>query len=272
MTLVLGFRWSNGNEDAILMVSDTRAVTPYGIMFEAKKIHVITSSDGNKYLGVIGGAGDSALVKWAFEVADEVLKKHAGDDGLIFFNDVRNAVREIEERLMGRLSRLRREGLEPKLQLILGSVDLNGKASLYMFNESGLAEPVHDDPGYAIIGSGLITGGILLLRLFGLHQEMDLGLFTAFILDTVSEVDYSVGPFVGESYLMRVVKNGDNKYVALGPLKDEFLREYKEKIRTRRVLLQRIWRLCDTVGEKYILTLLEELEKDQAGVSTMEGR
>jgi hypothetical protein len=141
-----------------------------------------------------------------------------------------------------------------------------------MFNESGLAEPVHDDPGYAIIGSGLITGGILLLRLFGLHQDMDLGLFTAFILDTVSEVDYSVGPFVGESYLMRVVKNGDNKYVALGPLKDEFLREYKEKIRTRRVLLQRIWRLCDTVGEKYILTLLEELEKDQAGVSTMEGR
>jgi hypothetical protein len=260
MTLVFAFRWLFEDGDAILMVSDTRATTPFGIMFEAKKIHVVTLGD-DKYLGIVGGAGDPALVKWGFEVVDDVLKKHAGDDGLIFFNDARSAVREMEEILMARLGRLRREGLDPSLQLILGSVDLDGRALLYQFDGRGLAEPVHEDPGYAIIGSGLVTGGILLLRMFGWQQDMDLGLLTAFILDMVSEVDYSVGPFVGESYLMRLEKSGDGRSIALGPLKDEVLREYKEKIKARRELLQRIWRLCDTVGEEKILEGLAELER-----------
>jgi hypothetical protein len=66
---------------------------------------------------------------------------------------------------------------------------------------------------------------------------VDLGLLAAFTLDVVSEVDYSVGPFVGESYLMRLEKSGDERSIALGPLKDEVLREYKEKIRARRELL-----------------------------------
>ena len=47
------------------MVSDTRAATPIGIMYETKKIHAILADDG-KHLGVVGGAGDSALIKWAF--------------------------------------------------------------------------------------------------------------------------------------------------------------------------------------------------------------
>ena len=105
---------------------------------------------------------------------------------------------------MNRLNKLRKMGIDPSFQLILGSVDLDGRASLYEFDGRGLAEPMHEDPGYAIIGSGMITGGILLLKLLGYNSEIDLGLLTAFILDTVSEVDYSVGPFVGESYLMRL--------------------------------------------------------------------
>jgi hypothetical protein len=47
--------------------------------------------------------------------------------------------------------------------------------------------------------------------MFGQRQDIELGLLTAFILDMVSEVDYSVGPFVGESYLMWVEKNGNKK-------------------------------------------------------------
>jgi hypothetical protein len=260
MTLVFAFKWFFDEGDAVLMVSDTRATTPFGIMFEAKKIHAVTLG-GDKYLGVVGGAGDPALVKWGFEVVDDVLKKHAGDDGLIFFDDVRDAVREIEEMLVARLSRLRREGLDSSLQLILGSVDLDGRASLYQFDGRGLAEPVHNDPGYAIIGSGMVTGGILLLRMFGQRQDIDLGLLTAFILDMVSEVDYSVGPFVGESYLMRLEKNGDRKTIALGGLTDKALKEYKEKIKTRRELLRKVWKLCDTIGDEKVLEGLEELEK-----------
>ena len=117
-----------------------------------------------------------------------------------------------------------------------------------------MAEPIHEDPGYAIIGSGMITGGILLLRLLGYRPNIDLGMLTAFILDMVSEFDPSVGPFVGESSLMRIEKRDNEKYVALGPLKAEALREYKEKISKRRELIRELWKLCDEIGE-------EEIEK-----------
>jgi len=60
---------------------------------------------------------------------------------------------------MNRFQDLRNRGLDPSFQLIIGSVDLDGRASLYQFDSRGLAEPLHDDPGYAIIGSGLVTGG-----------------------------------------------------------------------------------------------------------------
>jgi 5-bromo-4-chloroindolyl phosphate hydrolysis protein len=97
--------------------------------------------------------------------------------------------------------------------------------------------------------------------MFGQRQDIELGLLTAFILDMVSEVDYSVGPFVGESYLMWVEKNGNKKSIALRGLTDKALREYKEKIKVRRELLQKVWRLCDTVGEEKILERLGALEK-----------
>jgi len=79
--------------------------------------------------------------------------------------------------------------------------------------------------GHILLPHGLI----LLLRLFGHRPDIDLGLLTAFILDMVNEVDASVGPFIGESYLMWVEKRGDEKYLNLGPLKPEVV----ESIRTR---------------------------------------
>jgi len=258
MTLVMAFKWSFEEGEAVLMVSDTRATTSFGITFEAKKIHVVALDD-ERPLGVVGGAGDPGLVKWGFEVVDDVLKKYAGEDGSVHFSEVRNAVREMEEVFMARFSRLRREGLDPSFQLVLGSLDLDGKASLYQFDSRGLAEPVHDDPGYAIIGSGMITGGMLLLRMFG-QRDIDLGLLTAFILDMVSEVDSSVGPFVGESYLMRLERTEKGRSIALGPLKVEALREYKEKTVKRREMLQKVWRLCDAVGEEKVLNSLDKLE------------
>jgi hypothetical protein len=47
-------------------------------------------------------------------------------------------------------------------------------------------------------------------------------------LDMVSEVGY-VGPFVYESYLMRLEKGEKQKTIALGGFTDTALREYKEK-------------------------------------------
>jgi hypothetical protein len=50
---------------------------------------------------------------------------------------------------------------------------------------------------------------------------------TTFIIDVVSEVDPSVGLFVGESYYMRV----EEEKVALGLLNEEALKAYKDRMR-----------------------------------------
>jgi hypothetical protein len=39
MTLVFAFKWFFEDGDAVMMVSDTRATTPLGIMFEVERIH-----------------------------------------------------------------------------------------------------------------------------------------------------------------------------------------------------------------------------------------
>ena len=66
--------------------------------------------------------------------------------------------------------------------------------------------------------------------------EMDLGILTSFIIDLVSEVDTSVGPFLGESWLMRI-KNGK---ILLGPLKEEAYKKFKEKIKVRKLKYKRV--------------------------------
>ena len=181
------------------------------------------------------------------------------------FEEFEEAVRAVETRLMRRFSQLRGQGIEIDFQMILASVDPHGKASIYLFDPRGLAEPMHDNPGFAVIGKGFFTGGNLLLRLLGYSPAesigMDLGLLSAFIIDAVSEIDTSVGPFVGESWLMRV----DKGKVVLGPLKDEALREFKDKVRKRKELIRKLWRLCEVVEkEEEVNKIIEEaLEKQR---------
>jgi len=119
---------------------------------------------------------------------------------------------------------------------------------------------VHDNPGFAVIGTGFFTGGNVLLRLLGYDPEesymLDIGALSTFIIDVVSEIDPAVGPFVGESYYMRAEEEG----VLLGPLKEEAIKEYKEKAKQRKEIIRRIWRMLDTVGEQKILQKIEELE------------
>ena len=96
---------------------------------------------------------------------------------------------------------------------------------------------------------------------------MHLGVLTSFIIDAVSEVDATVGPFMGESWLMRVEKGK----VILGPLKEEALREFKERIAKRKELIRDLWLLCDHVGEdkvkEALATLSEKLDKDENNAS-----
>jgi hypothetical protein len=146
--------------------------------------------------------------------------------------------------------------------MILSSVDHSGKASIYVLNDKGLAEPAHDNPGFAVIGKGFFTGGNLLLRLLGYSPEgssaFDLGALSAFIIDVVSEIDPAVGSFVGESYYMRV----ESGKVLLGPLKEEAIKDYKIKVQRRRELLRRLWRLLDVASEEKVEGIIRKLEKE----------
>ncbi|MEM4505235.1 MAG: hypothetical protein QXE94_04145 [Candidatus Bathyarchaeia archaeon] len=58
---------------------------------------------------------------------------------------------------------------------------------------------------------------------------------------------------------MRAEKEG----AELGPLKEETIKEYKEKAKQRKELIRRMWRMFDTAGERKILEKMEELEREQ---------
>jgi len=48
--------------------------------------------------------------------------------------------------------------------------------------------------------------------------------------------------------------------VLLGPLKEEAIKEYKEKAKKRKEIIRRIWRMLDMAGEQKVLEKIEELE------------
>jgi len=49
--------------------------------------------------------------------------------------------------------------------------------------------------------------------------------------------------------------------VLLGPLTEKAMKEYKEKVKQRKDLIKRIWKLFDIVDEQGILERMEEMEK-----------
>lgn len=259
MTLVIASKITFSEGEAILVTCDSRATTPLGIMYEVRKTYPI-HLDGRP-VAIVSGAGDPSIIKWGFEEAENILLSYAGESYPLSFKEFRKAVRDVEYTFMKRFSEIRSYGIRPSFQMIVGSVDLDGKASLYLFDDNGLAEPVHDNPGYAIIGSGFVTGALLLLRLLGYSVDLDLGMLSTFIVDLVSEVDISVGPFVGESYLMRVDIRDGEKYLALGPLKVEALREYKNKVSKRKEIIREMWRILDELGEEEVEKILSDLRK-----------
>jgi len=270
MTLVIALKWYfSPSEEAVVISADSRA-TMGPVSYEVRKIYpiVLREDDEEIPLAVAGGAGDASIVKQSFRIAERTLIEMAKEEWgnrTPSFEEFEEAIRAVETRLIRRFSQLRGQGIEIDFQMILASVDPHGKASIYLFDPRGLAEPMHDDPGFAVIGKGFFTGGNLLLRLIGYSPAesigMDLGLLSAFIIDAVSEIDTSVGPFVGESWLMRVDR-AEGK-VMLGPLKDEALREFKDKVRKRKELIRKLWRLCEVVEkEEEVDKIIEEaLEK-----------
>jgi hypothetical protein len=124
-------------------------------------------------LAVAGGAGEASLVKQGYRVCERILTDLAvkeWNQRTPSFEQFEDAVGHVESSFIQRFRELREHGVEPSFNMVLASVDPSGKASIYLFDDRGLAEPVHDNPGFAVIGTGFVTGGNLLLRLFRLRR------------------------------------------------------------------------------------------------------
>ncbi len=261
MTLVIGIVWGNG----VLVSADSKASSGY-IFHEERKIHPVyfVLNDKEYDLAVLAGAGDAAIVKQGFQIISDVFREWfnsigSREDRNPTDDELKEIVAEVEYKLMNRYRDLRSLGIEPKSSLLLATVTQEGKPRLYVFDDRGIAEPKHDNPGYALLGSGLITGGLLLLRLLDYRpgENWDMGALSAFLIDMVSEVDLAVSPFLGESIYIRY----ENGRVVQGPLREEAFKKYKERIRKRREAFRLLWRVIEEIGEDNTLKGLESLIK-----------
>jgi len=273
MTLILAFKLTHGDGEAILVASDSKATAAFGIAYDVKKIHPIRFK-GNP-VGIVSGAGDSGLVKAGFKLADDILTRYAEKEYPVSHDAFARASDEVQSALLTKLGQLRSLNLEPDFRMILAGLDLSGKASIYAYDSRGISEAVHENPGYAIIGSGFVTGGVLLLKLLGYTQDVGLdglALMNTFILDNVSEVDTAVGPFVGECYLMRIEHDKGARQIFLGALKDDALVEYKRKASRRRDLLRMVWTASDKLGEEKVRELLNPPREKHKGEVTQTHR
>lgn len=253
MTLIIALKWLMKEGEAVVVGSDSRAT--YGpITYEVKKIHPIyLQRDGEEIdLAIAAGAGESPLAKYGYMVAESVLKEQSQRRGFkhLTSQEFAQAAEQVESKLISRFTALRNKGIEPGFQMILTSVDPDGKASIYVFDERGLKEPVHSDPGFAVIGRGAATGGMLLTKLLGYSIQdsvyLDLGMLIAFVIDLVSEVDPTVGPFIGDSMLIRILEGK----VTMGPLKSKAIKEYKASVEQRKNLIKLLQKVCDQDKQK----------------------
>jgi len=261
MTFIIALRWGNG----ILVTADTRVSSMIGIMREEKKIFPIGFYiNGEEYdLALLAGSGDATIIKQNMENIQKIfenwfisLQKPRSPKE----DEMEKIVHEIENYLINRYSELKNAGIEVDTTMLLASVTQEGNPKLYKFDDRGLCEPLHDNPGYALIGSGTLTGGLLLLKLFDYDPIKfigDRGLFSSFLIDCVSEVDTSVSPFTGDSYYIRW--DEDKKRVLAGSLYPEMIKEFKEKSALRKRLIPLFWFMLDSLGEEKIIESWKEL-------------
>jgi len=234
------------------------------LIYETKKIRsvILKTEHGGVPLALIGGAGNAAILKQSFEIIEEFLKKNALERwncDTPTAEQFKMAVRDLERIFTVQYKEFRDLGIVPDAQVLLSSVDVNGEVSIYLIWPNGLAEPIHDSPGFAIIGSGELTGGLLLLRLLLQSTIKDpncIGILAAFIVNLVSEVNATVGSFTGDAYFMY---SSGNK-VHISELTQRAAMEFLKISDIRKEILRMIWALCDTI---YYWHEIKELDFDE---------
>jgi 20S proteasome alpha/beta subunit len=261
MTLILALKCATTKGEGVLVCADSKATVYGGLAYRVQKIFPIALNPGAEKevdIAIASGAGNEAMVRHAIRLAEKEFIELAEKEwkgGHPSFEQFEYAVRSVENKLITKLAGWRKEGLETSLGMILCGLDLNGKASIYVFDESGLCRPVHDTPGFACIGSGFVTGGNMILQQFW-RPELPVDwaqILAAYTIQTVSKVDTNVGPFEGASWYFRIQEGKP----VMGELKIESLKEYLERVRQREEILKYVWNTCDQVGENTVLELLK---------------
>jgi hypothetical protein len=273
MTLVLALKCASSEGEAVLICADSKATVFGGLAYRVQKIYPValhSGTDKEKDLAIASGEGYESMVRHATRIAEkEFTALAAGEWRGVHptFAQFEDAVAKVESRLITKLAGWKQSDLDISLNMILCGVDPAGKASIYVFDDTGLARPVHDSPGFACIGSGFVTGGNMILQQF---WTADLPVdwaqsLAAYTIQTVSKVDTAVGPFEGASWFFRVEK----KKPVMGELKVEGLASYLERVRRREDALKQTWETCDKLGETEVLERLRRASpKGRTGKTT----
>ncbi len=235
--------------DSVFVYSDGRRRSIKPIYF--------TLPDGDELnLAITGGVGDSILVKQSFKVIESMFKTWFKSVGLKerrnpYSEEFEDIISGIESQLIARYKELREDGVESDVSLLVASVTNDGIPKLYVFDNRGLAEPVHENPGYALLGRGA-TAGNLILRLLDYNPIKALRwspvVLATFIIDMISEVDPAVSQFLGQSCLITYYKSEGR--VVIGALSEEGYKMEKEKAQRRREWIKLLWDLLEIFGDK----------------------
>jgi len=250
MTFVVAFRYGRG----VVLASDSRAVSGASAE-EVRKLKPIYISDGEGEvdLAVVGGAGDGAVVKQSFRDVEAAFKEFYYAAGRHpRGGEMHKVAEDIQRRLLARYRELRSLGYEPEASLIVAAVD--GDGNPYIFRYSGGILDDRTEDGYAMVGIGRDTGGVLLLSLLGYGPEAtwDMGLLALLLIAAVNPY---VSPLAAEADGL-YIRWQDGK-VVMGPLEPEAFQEYKQRAKKRIQLIRALWQLAETCGEEAVEKALE---------------
>ena len=252
MTLAIGMIAQDKEDRSVLLTSDT--LVSWGeLRFRERKIYEISD-----YPVLVAGSGVVGLIKEAVNVIEQVLHEQIGNNFSIpRLRDTMPKVSNYAYQVMKYFADRKDNELSSNLffSLIIAASDEGGDILLYRIDPFGIPERCDNNPGYALIGSGAASGGILALSEYfpsdsvpNIDEATELA---AYIISLVSSVDSTVGAYPD----IRILSRGKT-----GTLSLEQYKKLQQTIFSRRDLFQTVWELAshNEVFDEFLLTFLND--------------
>lgn len=266
MTLIVAICITEEKGEQCLLISSDSQATMGPITYRVHKIAPIREPiQEEEPIAIVAGAGDTAIIKKAIDISEHILWETSNinwENETPTFDQFKQVIPKIEIALIQMIQFYKTKKVDINFEFLLGSVSPEGYASLYYFDRRGLAQPVHDDPGFACIGSGFFLGGNLLLQQF-YSNDMDFEdalQLTTYVINQVSMVDSNVGPFEGESFYFGL-RDGKS-FLGSITANTKFLKELRTEYDSRQELLKYVWRESVFTGSKRLKQLIRKAVKN----------